>query len=284
MAIAAFPDSTNDSRYRAPGKVWLVGAGPGDADLLTLKALRVIQQADVIFYDNLVSHDICALFPSSTPAFYVGKKKGDHSVPQSQLNDLLVAKAKQGLTICRLKGGDPFVFGRGAEEMLVLKHAGIAVGIVPGITAASGCTAYAGIPLTHRGLTHACTFVTAHAQTTAHGEDRLSIDWAALAHMKQTLVFYMGLSRSEMISNNLQQHGMPSDMPVAIIERGCQQQQRVVVGTIATLPALVGEHALQSPSLIVVGEVVSLRDELAWFAQSDVADLALAQTAEKISA
>ncbi len=163
----------------------LVGAGPGDPDLLTVKALRVIQQADVIVYDRLVSKEICQLFPSSTPTVYVGKAKDHHSVPQQNINELLVNKAKQGLNICRLKGGDAFVFGRGGEEMLELRQAGVEVDLVPGITAAAGCTSYAGIPLTHRGLSQGCTFVTAHA------EKELYICWQSLAQLDHTLVFFI---------------------------------------------------------------------------------------------
>lgn len=245
----------------AAGKVVLVGAGPGDPELLTLKALRAIESADVILYDRLVSAEICALFPASTPAFYVGKAKDNHSIPQAELNQLLVSKAQQGLNVCRLKGGDSFVFGRGGEEMLVLKQAGIHVEVVPGITAGAGATSYAGIPLTHRGLAQGCSFIT------AHGEKELDIHWPSLVASKHTLVFYMGLSRAAMIREQLLAAGMASEMPVALIENGCCVQQRVVQGQLSELELLVEREQVQSPALIVVGKVVSLADQLAWFGE-----------------
>jgi uroporphyrin-III C-methyltransferase len=247
-----------------PGRVTLVGAGPGDPELLTIKALKIIQNADFILYDRLVSKEILELFPTKTPAMYVGKQKSNHSLPQDELNDLLVAKALQGLNVCRLKGGDSFVFGRGGEEMLKLKRAGIEVELVPGITAASGCTSYAGIPLTHRGLSQGCTMVT------AHGEKELNLNWEHLAKLDHTLVFYMGLSKSHMISNQLQYHGMSANTPVALIENGCCPQQRVVRGQLQELPQLVERENVQSPALIVVGEVVNLADELAWFGNREL--------------
>ncbi|WP_413699166.1 uroporphyrinogen-III C-methyltransferase [Psychromonas sp. KJ10-10] len=179
------------------GEVFLVGAGPGDPDLLTLKALKVIQKADVIVFDNLVSQEIRELFPVNSECLYVGKMKGAHSYSQSEINQLLIEKAQQGLSVCRLKGGDAFVFGRGGEEMLLLKEQGINVQIVPGITVSAGCSSYAGIPLTHRGLAQGCTFVT------AHGEKELDIQWECLAKLKHTLVFYMGLSKASMIESQL---------------------------------------------------------------------------------
>lgn len=241
------------------GCVWLVGAGPGDPDLLTVKALRVIQQADVILYDNLVSEEIRQLFPAKTPAVYVGKKKDEHAVPQEQLNQLLVEKAQQGLKVCRIKGGDPFVFGRGGEEMLRLKQANVPVELVPGITAAAGCTSYSGIPLTHRGLSQGCTLVT------AHGETSLDVNWQALAELQHTLVFYMGLSRAAMIRDELTAAGLQAKTPVALIERGCCPEQRVIRGDLQDLEALVAEHQVQSPALIVVGDVTRLADQLDWF-------------------
>lgn len=245
----------------APGKVMLVGAGPGDPELLTLKALRAIESADVILYDRLVSAAVCALFPAATPAFYVGKVKDNHSIPQADLNQLLVAKARQGLNVCRLKGGDSFVFGRGGEEMLVLKRAGIEVEVVPGITAGAGATSYAGIPLTHRGLAQGCSFIT------AHGEKDLDIHWPSLVASKHTLVFYMGLSKAAMIRAELLAAGMEASMPVALIENGCCANQRVIPGVLAELEQLVEREQVQSPALIVVGRVVSLAEQLAWFGQ-----------------
>jgi len=245
-----------------PGKVSLVGAGPGDPELLTVKALNIIKNSDFILYDRLVSKEIIELFPAKTPAMYVGKQKSNHSIPQNELNDLLVAKALQGLNICRLKGGDSFIFGRGGEEMLKLKSAGIEVVVVPGITAASGCTSYSGIPLTHRGISQGCTMVT------AHGEKELNLNWEHLAKIDHTLVFYMGLSKSQMISDQLQHHGMSASTPVALIENGCCPQQRVVRGLLQELPQLAVRENVQSPALIVVGEVVNLANELAWFANT----------------
>lgn len=242
-----------------PGCVTLVGAGPGDPDLLTVKALRTIQQADLILFDRLVSDEICALFPATTPALYVGKAKDNHSVPQDELNQLLVAKAKQGFNVCRLKGGDSFVFGRGGEEMLTLKQAGIKVEIVPGITAGAGATSYAGIPLTHRGMAQGCSFIT------AHGEKEIHIDWISLVGTQQTLVFYMGLSKAEMIRKELMAAGMSADMPVALIENGCCPEQRVIVGELNELDELVVREQVKSPALIVVGKVVSLSEQLDWF-------------------
>lgn len=247
-----------------PGKVSLVGAGPGDPGLLTVKALKIIKNSDFILYDRLVSKEILELFPAKTPAMYVGKQKSNHSIPQDELNDLLVAKALQGLNICRLKGGDSFVFGRGGEEMLKLKSAGIEVEVVPGITAASGCTSYSGIPLTHRGISQGCTMVT------AHGEKELNLNWEHLAKVDHTLVFYMGLSKSQMISNQLLHHGMSGSTPVALIENGCCPQQRVVRGQLQELPLLAEREKVQSPALIIVGEVVSLADELAWFTNKEL--------------
>lgn len=238
------------------GKVWLVGAGPGDPDLLTVKAHRVIQGADLVLFDNLVSHEIRALFPKSVPAFYVGKCKDNHSIAQKDLNNLLVKKAAEGLNVVRIKGGDPFVFGRGGEELLTLLQAGVNAEVVPGITSASGCTTNAGIPLTHRGLAQGCTFVTAHAET------ELSLDWNALAHINHTLVFYMGVSRADMISTKLTEAGLNPSTPVAIIENGCRDNQREVIGQIKDLVALIESHSVQSPALIVVGDVVSLANEL----------------------
>ncbi len=242
-----------------PGKVWLVGAGPGDPDLLTVKALRVIQQADLILFDNLVSQAIRDLFPSSTPAFYVGKIKDAHSIPQEELNELLVEKALQGLNVCRIKGGDAFVFGRGGEEMLRAKQEGVEVELIPGITAAAGCTSYAGIPLTHRGVSQGCTFVTGHA------ERELGVNWNSLAHLDHTLVFYMGLSKAEMISSNLIAEGLDAETPAALIENGCCPEQRVIRGQLHELAAMVEREHVKSPALIVVGDVVKLADSLDWF-------------------
>lgn len=237
------------------GKVWIVGAGPGDPELLTLRAYNAIRSADLILFDHLVSEEIRALFPRAVPAFYVGKRKGEHSIEQKHLNALLIEKAREGLTICRLKGGDPFVFGRGGEELLALLKEGVNAEVVPGITAASGCSASAGIPLTHRGVAQGCTFVT------GHGEKDLNIDWQALVSVKHTLVFYMGLSRATLISESLIGHGMAPNTPAAVVENGCRHNQRVLTGDLNRLAHIISENNVQSPALIVVGDVVSLANQ-----------------------
>ncbi len=239
------------------GKVYLVGAGPGDPDLLTIRALRCIQTADLILFDQLVSDDIRALFPQAVPAFYVGKSKAKHSIAQADLNNLLVKKARQGCRVCRLKGGDPFVFGRGGEELLALKRAGIDAEVVPGVTAASGCTTYAGIPLTHRGLSQGCTVVTAHA------EKHLNLNWRALARLNHTLVFYMGVSQASHIEQALIREGLSAATPVAVIENGCRSNQRLIVSELGQLQLSVQSENVQSPAIIVIGEVVTLARELA---------------------
>ena len=238
------------------GKVFLVGAGPGDPDLLTVRAMKTIESCDLILYDHLVSELIRELFPTGTPAIYVGKCKERHSIAQEDLNELLVKWSRQSKCIARLKGGDPFVFGRGSEEMLALRSAGVEVEVIPGITSASGCSTYAGFPLTHRGLATGCTLVTAH---TRNGENP---NWGALAALDHTLVFYMGLTKALDISMGLLKAGMSQDTPVAIVENGCRVDQRTLVSTLCHLPSTVIEEDVKSPALIVVGDVVSLRDTL----------------------
>lgn len=255
------------------GEVALVGAGPGDPELLTVKALSYLQQADVVLYDYLVSEDIMALIPTETILVCVGKRAGQHSVPQEKTNQLLVDFARQGYRVVRIKGGDPFMFGRGGEELEVLFEAGVKFQIVPGITAAAGATAYAGIPLTHRDYAQSALFVTGHLK--AQAED---LDWSTLARGQQTLVIYMGLSNAAMIAQQLQQHGRHASTPVAIIERGTQTSQKVLIGTLQTLPSLATQA--QSPALIVVGEVVALADKLHWFGERHQAEqLEAAQSA-----
>ncbi|MEZ9831966.1 uroporphyrinogen-III C-methyltransferase [Vibrio breoganii] len=243
------------------GRVTLVGAGPGDPDLLTVKASRAIQQARFIMYDNLVSHEIRALFPEGAEKVFVGKSKGMHCATQDQINTLLLNAALEGKDVCRVKGGDSFVFGRGGEEMLMLAKQGVEVDVIPGITAASGCTSYADIPLTHRGLAQGCTFVTAHA------DKELDINWDALAQLKQTLVFYMGLSKTDMLVEKLTKGGLSENTPVAFIENGCTLKQRVLIGKLHQLTSLKQQHQIQSPALIVVGEVVSVAEQMDWLGQ-----------------
>ncbi len=233
-----------------------MGAGPGDPELLTLKAIKAIECADLILFDNLVSPAIRELFPQAVPAFYVGKAKDHHSIAQHDLNNLLVKKAREGKVICRLKGGDPFVFGRGGEEMLALVSAGVDVEVVPGITSASGATTYSGIPLTHRGVAQGCTFVTGHA------EKDLQLNWQALASLNHTLVFYMGLSNSVLIQRNLLDAGLASATPVALIENGCRANQRTVITDLQSLLVDIERHQVQAPALIVVGDVVELSHQL----------------------
>ncbi|HHX8440447.1 TPA: uroporphyrinogen-III C-methyltransferase [Vibrio diabolicus] len=244
-----------------PGEVALVGAGPGDPELLTVKALNCLQQADVVLYDYLVSEEIMALIPSDTILVCVGKRAGHHSVPQEKTNQLLVDFAKQGYKVVRIKGGDPFVFGRGGEELEVLADAGVRFQVVPGITAAAGATAYAGIPLTHRDYAQSAIFVTGHLK-----EKSDEMDWSTLARGNQTLVIYMGLMKSHYIQNQLIKHGRSASTPIAIIERGTQIQQKVFTGELSQLSDLSKEA--QSPSLIVVGEVVRLSQKLDWFLSS----------------
>ncbi|WP_407295269.1 uroporphyrinogen-III C-methyltransferase [Stutzerimonas zhaodongensis] len=238
----------------AAGEVALVGAGPGDPGLLTLRAWSLLQQADAVVYDRLVSDDLMKLLPERCARHYVGKTSGYHSLPQPQINQLLIDLAKQHLRVVRLKGGDPFIFGRGAEELEYLLAHGINGQVVPGITAAAGCSAYAGIPLTHRDLAHSCQFITGHLQE----DGALQLPWRSLVEGKQTLVFYMGLASLGEISCNLIAAGLPVDTPAALIVNGTRTDQRVVRCTLAQLPVMAQEKQLKPPTLTVIGEVVGL--------------------------
>ncbi len=242
------------------GEVYLVGAGPGDPDLLTFRALRLMQKADVVVYDNLVSKPIVEMARREAQRIFVGKKRADHTMRQEEINELLVRLAKEGKRVLRLKGGDPFIFGRGGEEIETLAEHGILFQVVPGITAASGVSAYAGIPLTHRDHAQSCIFVTGHLK-----DGSMNLDWDALARPKQTVVVYMGLHGLEILCAELINHGLPDTTPIAIVQQGTTQNQRVITGTLATLPGIAQIEKPQAPTLIIVGGVVTLRKKLAWF-------------------
>lgn len=249
-----------DDRHNTKGEVYLVGAGPGDPDLLTFKALRLMQQADVVLYDRLIGDGILDLVRREAERIYVGKIKDEHELPQGDISGLLVKLAKEGKRVLRLKGGDPFIFGRGGEEIETLSDNGIAFQVVPGITASHGCASYAGIPLTHRDHAQTCTFVTGHAK---NGEPNLN--WKALAQPNQTVVIYMGLSSLGQISRKLVEHGCDSDMPVAVIANGTRPNQKVVTGILSDISSLVEKENLPSPAIVIVGTVVFLRDKLSWY-------------------
>jgi uroporphyrin-III C-methyltransferase/precorrin-2 dehydrogenase/sirohydrochlorin ferrochelatase len=242
------------------GEVYLVGAGPGDPDLLTFRALRLMQKADVVVYDNLVSKPIVEMTRRDAERIFVGKKRADHTLRQEEINELLVRLAKEGKRVLRLKGGDPFIFGRGGEEIETLAAEGIAFQVVPGITAASGVASYAGIPLTHRDHAQSCMFVTGHLK-----DGTMNLDWDALARPRQTVVVYMGLHGLDTLCAKLIEHGLPDTTPIAIVQQGTTPNQRVITGTLATLPAIAEREQPQPPTLIIVGGVVTLREKLAWF-------------------
>jgi len=252
------PNSTE-----AIGEVYLVGAGPGDPDLLTFRALRLMQQADVVVYDRLVSEQILDLTRRDAEKIYVGKQRKNHHLPQHSINELLATLAKKGKRVVRLKGGDPFIFGRGGEEIELLIKENINFQVVPGITAASGCATYAGIPLTHRDHAQSCTFVTGHLK-----DGSIDLNWQQLSAPNQTIVFYMGLSGLKRICSSLIENGCSINHPIAIIQQGTTSSQRVFTGTLDSLPEIVRNNNIKAPTLIIVGTVVTLHDKLKWFTPS----------------
>jgi uroporphyrin-III C-methyltransferase/precorrin-2 dehydrogenase/sirohydrochlorin ferrochelatase len=268
--LSVLQGESGDVRSLSKGEVYLVGAGPGDPDLLTFRALRLMQRADVVLYDRLVGDDIIELLRRDAERIYVGKLPNQHTMAQEDISQLMVDLARQGKRVLRLKGGDPFIFGRGGEEIETLAENGISFQVVPGITAASGCSAYAGIPLTHRDYAHACVFVTAHGK-----EGVLGLDWDVLLRPMQTVAVYMGLSSLKDLSEQFVARGADPNTPAAIIDNGTRPNQRVAVGTIATIDKIAKSASMQGPSMIIIGEVVRLRDRLRWFSEQDKASFAM---------
>jgi uroporphyrin-III C-methyltransferase/precorrin-2 dehydrogenase/sirohydrochlorin ferrochelatase len=242
------------------GEVYLIGGGPGDPDLLTFRALRLMQQADVIVHDRLISKEVLDLCRRDAERIYVGKERDNHAVPQDQINQLLVDLAKQGKRVCRLKGGDPFVFGRGGEEIETLTQNGVNFQVVPGITAALGTSSYAGIPLTHRDYSQSVVFVTGHLK-----DGSMDLNWKGLAQPNQTIVFYMGLKGLPVICQQLMAHGLPADLPIALVQQATTPRQRVFTGTLGTMVERIKNEEIKAPTLIIVGNVVKLHDKLNWF-------------------
>lgn len=253
----AIPPAAGAPCANAVGTVSLVGAGPGDPELLTLKAARVLQGASLVLYDHLVSPDVLDLLPAGAERRYVGKQSGQHSLPQDEIIALMVELARAGRSLVRLKGGDPYVFGRGGEEAAGLAAAGVPFQVIPGISAAQAAAASAGIPLTHRDHAHALVLATGHLRGEGAAK-RVELDWDLLVRPNQTVAIYMGLGALAQISAELLAHGLPPDTPAAVVERASTPQQRTIAGSVASLPALAAQHAVASPALILIGGVVSL--------------------------
>jgi len=253
--------AARDGDKPPPGEVYLVGTGPGDPDLLTFRALRLMQQADVVLYDRLIGDGILNLVRRDAERIYVGKLPNDHSVPQEEIGKMLIRLAQEGKRVLRLKGGDPFVFGRGGEEIEALSENGIAFQVIPGVTAAVGCASYAGIPLTHRDHAQGCVFVTGHEK-----DGKLNLNWKSLIQPRQTVVVYMGLSSMGAITAGFLANGADPATPAAVIENGTRAGQRVITGTLESLTEKTASAGIKSPALIIIGSVVSLRDKLSWFA------------------
>jgi uroporphyrin-III C-methyltransferase/precorrin-2 dehydrogenase/sirohydrochlorin ferrochelatase len=251
-----------DDSYGSQGEVYLVGAGPGDPDLITFRALRLMQQADVVVYDRLVSQPILDMVRRDADMIYAGKERNRHTLSQESINELLVRLAVEGKRVLRLKGGDPFIFGRGGEEIETLAEQGIPFQVVPGITAASGCASYAGIPLTHRDYAQSCIFVTGHLK-----DGSVELDWDRLARPAQTIVFYMGLHSIDIICRELVAHGLSVATPVALVQQGTTHDQKVFIETLGSLPDMRERREVRPPTIIIVGEVVKMHEKLRWFSQ-----------------
>lgn len=269
-------ETTEASALEEKGEVYLVGAGPGDPDLLSFRALRLMQRADVVLYDRLVSEEIVNMVRRDAEKIYVGKEKANHAVPQGDINRLLVRLANEGKRVLRLKGGDPFIFGRGGEEIKDLFAEGIPFQVVPGVTAAAGCGAYAGIPLTHRDYSQSVSFVTGHLK-----DGSFNLNWELLSQPNQTVVIYMGLTGLDIIARKLIEHGVSQEMPAALIQQGTTRNQRVITGTLDTLYDRVKAEKVTAPTLVIIGEVVTLRDELKWFDPSEAGADAIRNALER---
>ena len=260
-AKKALDESLKENKFlEKTGEVYLVGAGPGDPELLSFKALRLMQKADIVIYDRLVSRPIMNLIRQDAEKIYVGKQRADHAMPQENINQLLARLALEGKKVLRLKGGDPFIFGRGGEEIESLIKDDIPFQIVPGITAASGCASYAGIPLTHRDYSQACIFVTGHLR-----DGTVNLNWEMLAHEKQTLIFYMGMHGSKIICEELIKHGLSDETPAALIVKGTTEDQDVIIGNLKNMPEIILERKIVPPTLLIIGDVVKLHNKLKWF-------------------